>query len=391
MIREQADEALITVSDFSVKPAGNLRFLGDRLTLHPMALVGTGYNSNVYGTQDNAADDVYFRYVAGAQARSDFAQTQSLTVGGEFERKKYLDEGAADLNAGRGNLVYDHQGPLWRHLAKLYYLRVDDPVIAVGEQIEHDDYAARFEANRAGLNAHLDFGLNFDRTDYREDSREFDRDQRDGTTYEGNVVFGLEAAEGAERHVRLAPIRVVYDEADPYQDSYGFFAGAGGIQRSAGRSSLSGELGVAYRHYEDDFAGDGAYGDQNVILPVGSARAAWSWEDGSDIHLGAHSRLEDSVRSNAAWNYGVNAGVAYRLLINALISGDVGWLELRDSGTANGADVEVRDYEYLNLGVIYSLREGLSARLAGKFVESQSQTSNDYERLLLTFDIAAVF
>jgi hypothetical protein len=57
----------------------------------------------------------------------------------------------------------------------------------------------------------------------------------------------------------------------------------------------------------------------------------------------------------------------------------------------SGAQTEQREYAFAALGIIYSLRDGVSVRVAGRYVDSTALVGADYDRMTATVDVAAVF
>jgi hypothetical protein len=390
LIKDEATEQLLRIGDFAQKPGGNLRYFGDRIELHPKALVGIGYDSNVYGSEDDEIDDSFGRFIAGIEVRYDFARTQYVIASAEYESKEYQEESARNLHAGRGAFAYHHEGPSWSHRVETSYGRVDDPVIQTGERVRHDDAHGNIDIERNGEYAEESISFSIDRVDYLEAASTFDERQRDNTQYQCTVINGSQIGEGSKWRLLVVPKYTDYDREDLFWDSRGLILALGGATRFGGRSSVRGEFGLEARVYRDSFQGNPAYDDERVVIPYGKLNGTLAWEDGSDLHANAHSNLEDSVHSNAAWNYGASAGGTYRLLLNARFFADVGYLELRDSGTGIGV-IETRRYSYIESGIIYALREGISVRLLGRYVDSTSRTQNDYERFAPSLDVAAIF
>ena len=60
-----AEPQPVPVKDFNVRPMANFAYADNRLVLHPKALVGVGYDSNVYAETTNEHSGTFVRGLVG--------------------------------------------------------------------------------------------------------------------------------------------------------------------------------------------------------------------------------------------------------------------------------------------------------------------------------------
>ena len=136
-IHLQAEETQpVSIADFSIQPMGNLGG-GGAWDIHPKALVGTGYDSNLYGDENNEEDDAYFRGIAGMTTRWYASESMTFTGDGEFETKQFFDSknNGADFNGGTISLGLQSAGLVDTFSANASWKRADDPTVSTGETL----------------------------------------------------------------------------------------------------------------------------------------------------------------------------------------------------------------------------------------------------------------
>lgn len=376
-------EDTVTIRDFTIVPMGNLSFHQDRVVVHPKAMVGAGYNSNVYAAPDNETADTYGEVVAGVETRYLIGDSQKLMLDLEGEGRGYHDETSRNLIGGRARGRYDiedSQGMKYQVLGA--YARYDDPLIETGQQIDRGASNLGGVAEWQGARNRLALRGEWQNENFFEAGTGFGEDERDSDTVRGTLTYGYGYAEDAEVFARLVVDALTYAEHGArFQDSTGTAGLLGWRGVIATRISAIVEGGIQHRSYDDDFNRDPAFDDETVLRPIGSASMRWNWEQGSHIGVRASSTVDKSISSNAAYVTSGEVDVRYRLLEKAALigSGQVSLLE--QSGAAAGREIEKRGTIQVRAGGEYFLRDGLGLRLVGTYEDSMSKTANDYDRL----------
>ncbi len=388
----------VSVGGFAIEPMGHMSSPDGAVTVHPKALVGVSYNTNVYATQTNEQDDFFYSVTAGVDVGWQMAEHDKLTVSAEYMGEAYASQSGRNLQGGRGTFAYRHDAQLWDASAVASAARTNDPFINTGEQIKHDDFDAAFNGTRTGFSGSIGAGLSFSRRNYLEDSATFGKDDRDYNVYGANLRVGKEVGDQSELYVRGFIDKRDYDNntlasgAPGFNDSTGY-GGLLGVKAKIGtRSGLIAEAGATYRSYSDDFRKDKTYDDKTVIAPIGNLIYRWNFEEGSFLGAHAFSSLEESVTSNAAWLYGAALDGRYRLLEKAALFGSAGAYQLVASGHATGqTDDEVRTTEEITVGAEYILHRGIGLRLKNTYTNSKSKTQNDFTRDIVSLELGFVY
>ncbi len=411
---EAPDTDKVVVDGFGIQPMGNIASTDDAVVVHPKALLGFGYDSNIFATQTNIKGSAFWDLVAGVDGKWVPNQEDKLVLSAEFEGQKYLSQSGRNLSGGLGVLSYRHSAERWEAGGVATVSRTNDPLIVTGQEIKHDDYALQADVSRHSEVYNEMLGVSFDRTHYLEGSPGiFARDYRNSDLYGVNVRLGKVVGDDSEYYLRAVVDHRTYDQgtfAQPvlipgtslvtthgYNTSTGLTALAGGWKHKIGtRSGLILELGPTYRSYYDNFEGDPNFNDRRVVNLAADMRYRWNYEVGSWWGARAYSTIEDSVFSNAARLYGVMIDTRYRLKADeqAALFGQVSGYELVDSGgpkTASEPDAETRTTLELSGGAEYMLEQGLGIRLKDVFDDSHSKYFNSFRRDVIELEVAFVY
>ncbi len=387
---EDIDRPTVDVGGFPLLPMANLTAMDHRLELHPKALIGVGYNSNLFA-EDDAVGDAFWRVVAGAEGRWRISPRQLAVLDAELESQQYLSEDEGDLVGGRGRLAYAREGQDARFGVESVFRRSDRPQDQTGEQIAFDEWGSEIEMDWRGRVSRVVGAIEALRIDYREDSAQYGAEQRDAWRYGARLRFGRSYARESQRYVRTAVRQTLYDGNERFQDSVGGVL-ALGIEHLVGtRTLLFADLGVDLRQYEDDFAHDDGYDDAQSINPVGSLGVRWSPEPLSGGIARLVADVYDSVSSNSAWYYGIEVDGRLRLAETIFAFIDLGARNSIDSGADAGGEVEERLLIDLGGGMGYALRDGAACRVRIGYTISDAVVDNDYDRLLAAFEMGIVF
>lgn len=386
--------APVLVKDLEVAPRANLTLDDDTLRLNPKAMLGAGFNSNIFAEDSGDENDgVYARGLVGLLANWRLDPHQSLTVNGELEALNYLDSEneEGDLVGGllTGDFRLNQTGTDVR--VHVGYARFDDPLIQTGEQILRQNIDGSLQVTLQGATVRTIINAGAVATDYLDDGIDFTDESRDNTAYRATGRVGWTSARETFYYALLGVDFNDYWDNIQYNDSTGLTAGVGAQVRLGERSVLTAEGGVTYRMYDDNYGGISAYDDEEIYAPYVSVAAKWPWESGSHLGLKVFSRLDESVTSNAAWIYGLQLDGRYRLLAHSALIGSVAGYHSEDSGQITGVDAEQRDTLEGALGVEHEITKGLVGRLKASYTDSTADLSNDYNRYIIAVDFAVAY
>jgi hypothetical protein len=388
---EDIDDRTVTVGGFPIEPMADLSYLDHRVELHPKALLGVGWNSNIFATDRNPDADGFYRVVAGLETRWHVTPRDRAFVDGEIDSQQYFSENQVDLVGGLGRLGWVHLGEVSTLGVHAGWERTNEPQEQTGEQISFDRSQADVELDRRGLTSHAVVGVGVDRTDYRQDSAFFGDDQRDAWRWNGRGRIGRAYATDSERYVRVRFGQTLYDHEDRFQSSVVGVLAVGVEHLVATRTVLFADLGVDARRYDDDFLHDPAYDDQQTLYPIGSAGVRWSPEALTSLQAKLVADVYDSVSANAAWYGGLDVDGRLRLRHNLFAYTESFLHQSIDSGAAAGSTPEHRTTLELAGGFGYALRDGAAGRVRLSWTDSESDVGVDWQRLLLAVEVGCVF
>jgi hypothetical protein len=383
----------VLVKDLNVEPRANLTADDGTLRLHPKALLGVGYNSNIFAETNNEKDDFYVRGLAGLQADWRLNAHNSVDLNGEFEGLQYSDKDNKDGNMVGGLLTADYRWNEANNNALIHagYARFDDPLIQTGEQILRQTINGAGTVDLRGATVRTIITAGATATDYLEDGSNFSEKSRDNTIYQAMGRVGFNTARDTYYYALLGIDRWDYWDNVQYNDSNGVTAGLGTKLRIGERSTLLAEGGATYRVYEADFGNNSAYDDKKVLAPYLNIKAEWPWESGSSVGLDVFSRIDESLTANAAWIYGAVLDGRYRLLARSALFGSIGGYRSEDSGQGQGLTNDSRDTIEAVAGVEHEITKGLVGRLRATYTDSTADVSNDFTRYIIAVDLAAAF
>lgn len=389
-----AEENDVQVKDLSVTPRANLAFEDGTFSIHPKAMLGVGFNSNIFAEADGEEnDDLYVRGLAGLEGDWRLGPHDNLAFNGELEALSYFDSDNEDGNLVGGLLTADYRWHDSGNDVQVHggYARFDDPLVQTGEQILRQtiDGSAMVTLQGSTMRAVIDVGATA--MDYLEDGIDFSKDSRDNTVYRIGGRVGWTSARDTFYYALLSYDFSDYWENIQYNDSNGITAGVGTQVRLGERSTLSAEGGVTYRMYEDDYSGNALYDDETILAPYISIAARWPWESGSAVGVKAFSRVDESTTSNAAWVYGLILDGRYRLLARSGLFGALAGYHSEDSGEGPGLPAEERDTIEATVGVDHEIIKGLVGRLKATYTDSSAEVSDDFSRYIVALDLAVAF
>lgn len=388
------DASPVYVKGIEVVPRANLTADDGTLRLHPKAMLGTGYNSNIFAESDGSEkDDIYVRGLAGLLVDWRLGPHQKLNLDAELEALSYLDSDYEDGNLVGGLLAGDFRWHQTGNDVRVHagYARYDDPLVQTGEQILRQTIDGFVNVALQGAVGRAVIEAGAVALDYLEDGLNFSEESRDVTTYRASARVGWTSARETFYYALLAADFNDYWKNIQYNDSTGLTAGVGAQVRLGERSVLTAEGGVTYRMYDDNYGGNTAYDDEEILAPYISVAARWPWESGSHAGLKLFSRVDESVTSNASWVYGMQVDGRYRLLAHSGLIGSVAGYHSEDSGQLASAQAEERDTLEVMVGVEHEIAKGFVGRLKGTYTDSSAEVSNDFSRYIAALDFAVVY
>lgn len=388
------DNSDVLVKDIAVEPRANLTADNGTLRVHPKALLGAGFNSNIFAEADgNENDGLYLRALAGLEADWRLNPHNKLNLNGEFEGLTYTDRDNDEGDLLGGKFDADWHWRESRNDARIHggYARYDDPLIQTGEQILRQDITGSALVTMQGATIRTVVDVGITALDYLEDGSGFTEKSRDNTVYHLTGRVGVTTARDTFYYGLVGVDRIDYWDNLQYNDSNGITVGVGTQVRLGERAVLTAEGGVTYRVYDDNFGGVSNYDDENVLAPYLSIAARWPWESGSQVGLNVFSRIDESLTANAAWVYGATLDGRYRLLARSALFGSIGGYHSEDSGQGPGITTETRDTLEFIAGFEHAITKGLVGRLKGAYTDSTADLGNDFTRYIISVDLAAAF
>ena len=380
----------VPVSDFTIPPAGDLRLIQDRLELHPLALLGVGWISDV-DPVTRRGTDTYERGLVGLLARYLPNPDWNARFEGELERVRYNRFADQDATIGRMLLGGDYTGVGFWVKGSGGWTSTQDAVVISGEQVLRDDYDLTLIGHRQVVaDWWEEAALEWNYLDYRDATSLFNADEADHTTWSGDLRVG--SGEREDQYWFAGHLEFVdYPSGPRFNDCRAVIASAGRRWPLGPRTSLHAEGGVIARFYADDFLKDPAFDDRTVIWPKVDVGAEWDWEESSHIAARAFSTANDSLGSNAETSYGLAGDMRLRLLRRCALVAGLSLSHDRSSGAPAGETVPSREVANASIALQYEFAVGLSAhvRFLGSHVDSSNGES--YNREQVSADLAYAY
>jgi hypothetical protein len=385
-----ATDELVPVHDFLVEPSGNFTLEDGRIVLHPKALTGVGYDSNVYATESDQSADVYWRGMIGLFSKYSPNRDLSISFDGEYERQLFRKDTDRDATIGRSVITIADYGPGYIINGDIGILRLDDPLFDSGVRAVHEVATINAGLRQDDAIRHQDFSIEYQRQDYLQDTPFFTRDDMDSSAVTAMVHEGILPLPDDEWYIG-GSIGFNHYDVEHFNSSNRVTSFIGWDKALGGRSKIDISIGESWWKFDDNFAQDPSYDDREVSTPYADASLHWSWAEGDDLHARVYSQLLDSLISNAYRAVGCEIGGLLSLPERNTAFMNVGIFEARASGAAAGEEIEVRRNEEGTVGFDYVLHDGVVVRIEGDYVKSLSRTSNSYNRLSATVDMAVVY
>lgn len=378
------------VHSFTVQPMGNLSTGDGSIELHPKALVGLGYDSNVYATATDQSADAYYRGMVGIFARYLPNPDLTVTFDSEFERQIFLHDTDFNATIGRAVITSEDKGPDHSWNSGASFVRLDDPIFDSGERAIHEEITVYDEFIHNDTLRHQGLELEFQRQDYLQGTVYFTRQDMDRNLVTLTAHEGLLPLPDEEWYLGAILSYSHYD-IDYFNSSSRVTSFIGVDETLGSRSHATLAIGVSWWHFSQCFDDDPSYSDKEVVAPYVDSSLNWSWADGSDLHITAFSHLLESLTSNAYWVIGSEFGGQRRVLDNSSVFFSLQIFKAHGSGAEAGQEVEIRTLKQAIVGFTYVLHDGVVTHLEGSYLDSNSRTAISYDRLSATVDIAVAY
>jgi hypothetical protein len=380
----------VPIGGFAIAPERDrLTALDGNLTLHPKALAGLVYDDNVFAG-DPARGDFYALLAAGVTARQRFDETADLSADAELDVLRYHAHPELDVVGGQAGLAYAHRDLTDQQHASASFQRQQQSQFETGELLIADTYRLSGDAEHRALYESYGADLSAARVRYRQNSRLFTAEQANHDDYGVGVSYGWEYARTEGVFAHLLGSHTSYETHETYNDSSGIALRFGWHGLEDERTTMRAEAGVEYRRYQvvND---QPPFNRRDAVAPSVAVDLEWPWGEGHALGVKATSAIVDNASSSAAWSYGASTSLRYRLVELADLVGSLGVTQQRNLEAAPGEEREVRTEGSAGVGIEMRWRSGIGVRLAGSYVDSQSNVPPTYRRFIGTVEIAAAY
>jgi hypothetical protein len=370
---------------------GRMDFASGALVVHPRAGAGATYDSNIV-IQGAAQDDVAVFGLVGVGSTYRVDEASHLSFDGQVRGDRYADHREFDLLGGDATLGYQRTGQEQELSAQALYDRALTFLGQTGERVVTESGQMVTDGTWHALYSDYGLGATALRLRYLDDTSAFTA--RSGTfdRYTVTARYAWRYAQDASATVRVTGDDTAYDDNTQFNDERGLTA-AGGWKKNLDRfTTIATEAGLGYSRYR--ISGDRtgtAFARSESYAP--SLLIAYETADEAGDRLGAHlsSGLENSVTSNATWVYGFD--LQGRRVLNHVVQGfaSLGAHQYRDTSADAGQTKEVRTNFQAGAGLDWAVLRGVTARLDTSWLDSQAEVAEDYQRVLVTVSLTAVY
>lgn len=376
----------VPISGYMVEPAGDLQLDENRFEVHPMSLLGVGYDSNV-DPVENRGGDVFARAIAGMVLRYLPNPQMEDQADGEIEQLHYARLRDLDATIGRIRLRSDYEGPLLKAEWTGSWIRTEDPIIITGETVLLNDYQTALTARHSSALWWEEATLGWEYLSYENATSLFSNHEADHDSWTAGERVGIGDPEDQIWVASRAEF-VEYANDDLFNDCHALSGTLGRDWALGARTLAHVEAGADYRYYNDDFDHDPAYNDRSVIWPIATISCDWRFEERSDLSLQAFSSVTDGLASNYETHRGGGASFTLRLLRQMSLVGHASVSLDRNSGAPQDQTPIQRVVERGDVELLYALPKGftLCSRLEG-----WRSIGYSYERWRTSVDVAYAY
>jgi hypothetical protein len=370
---------------------GRMDFDDGALVVHPRAGVGATYDTNVVARHE-AEDDFSVFGLAGVGLNYRLDEAQHVTFVGQVRGDRYVDHREFDLVGGNATLGYQRTSQEHELTGQALYDRALTFLAQTGERVVTEDGRVTADGTWHALYSDYGLGASAERLRYLDDTSAFTA--RSGTydRYTVTARYAWRYAQDASATFRLTGDATAYDDNTQFNDERGLTA-AGGWKKNLDRfTTIATEVGLGYSRYR--ISGDRtgtAFDRSESYAPSLLVDYETSDEAGDSFGVRLTSGIANSVSSNASWNYGLD--LQGRRVLTHVVQGfaSLGAAQFRDTSAAAGQDKEVRTSLRAGAGLDWAVQRGLTARLDTTYLDSQAKVAQDYQRILVTVSLTAVY
>ncbi|MDA3960224.1 MAG: hypothetical protein PF961_05505 [Planctomycetota bacterium] len=387
---EGVDRPEVVIDDFRMEPLANFITENGIHEFHPKGLLGLGYDSNVYATED-AIGDGFVRGIAGIEGRINSTLFDLIVYDLELESKIYFQESDRNLLGGRFDGEWVREGMESTTSTGVHWARIDDPLIETGENIQRSEYYGNVVHERERANGSWNAGLDLGRNQFDEDGRTFTAEERSNWFGLLNGGWIWQFSETGDTSVNGTVGYRTYDLDTRFQDNWVVGATAGWRGRIGDRTFLNASAGLEARMYADDFVHNPAWDDKLVLVPVGVVLGRWQYREFSRVDLQFYSRATDSTSANAAWIYGTVFDWLHAFDERWRAGAFGTWYTVRDSGSNTGEPIRTRETWQIGAKAELEMVRGIGGRFRVSYASSDSNVDEDFDRLEAVIEMGIVF
>ncbi len=365
----------------------NLTYLNDRLELHPRIAAGGRYDSNVEAAVDRPKGELAATGTIGAGLKYAWSEVTTVTADVDAQlvvtdrpEQRYRNQGQANvaiLRRTEGKFLSAHAA----------FGRTDDPEPETGERVMIDHWSGDVGGDFTGLTNRISTSISFNRSDYLENSRSFQADDRDQNTIMATIGYGLRLDGGDELTLRVVGDRLIYDASTTNQDNTGVSTFLGWNRQVSEKINLSIEAGVEYRHYD----ASNTIPQNDLVSPTWQVNGRTVTADDSTWSLTLSGGLQDTVSGSQALQSRLNLNYGHPLNTAWSMSLGAEGFNLQDVSTVGGQPKDQRWTIRGMAGTNYVFRPGLSGNIDGGYEYSSSDLQGDYDRVFAQSGITARF
>ena len=382
----------VTLLGHTLTPISNIG-MGTNWDIHPVVVVGGGYDSNAFlEIPSKAQDSGTLLGAVGLVASTSITDIDLISVNGSFVYLDYLDVDNRNAITGSAGAAYEHQGEKALTNVMVQWSRIDDPLITTGDLTLRDLYVGGANVGYRVAENIYSVGVNAVYNNYLEDTPGFDTENRDSGTYTGYLQATHEPSDEGKVYVKLTG-GAVRPREDTVLNSANLFSGAVGAEGKIGaRSGWNVEFGQEVRRYSHDFNDDPSYNDKDVSSAVGRMGGKWSWIDKSWLAISGFSMLMDGTQSNASRVVGSNADLRYGLGdSDVALLGFGTIMQSTDSGAATGQVIVNRVTTVGGGGVDWLITPGMDLLLKASYTNSDVNVGTNWEDVKAAAELGMVF
>ena len=386
-----ADEK-VSLLGHSLTPISNLG-KGTNWNIHPVVVVGGGYDSNVFlETPSEADDSATLKGAVGLVASTDITDIDHMSVNGTFEYVEYLDVENRNAITGSAGAAYAHKGEKASTDVMVQWSRLDDPLISTGALTLRDLYVGRVDVGYRVAENVYSVGVDGTYNDYLEETPGFSVDNRDSGTYTGFLQATHEPSDEGKIYIKIRGGAVRLREETVLNNANLYSGVVGATGKIGVRSGWNLEFGHEVRAYTEDFNDDPNYNDKDVSSAIGRLGGRWSWVENSAITVAGFSMLSDGTQSNASHLVGGNVDLRYGLGdTDVALLGFGSVTQSTDTGAAVGQVIVNRVTTTGGGGVDWLITPGMDLLVKASYTNSEVNVGTSWEDVKATAELGMVF